>query len=176
VKIKIGESWVTCEVRDPERMRLARKVIGDQAELYVDANGAYTAKQAAMAGLQDFADTEGLDAASFTGIGAFSSPTVAYFDPDGRRYLDIPVDEQVEVLNLIGEVTRTPDGGRQVHAHVVLGRRDGSTRGGHLQRDTVRPTLEVVVTETPAHLARGYDEASGLPLIDLNAPSDRGSE
>jgi L-alanine-DL-glutamate epimerase-like enolase superfamily enzyme len=46
VKIKIGESWGTCLDRDLARMDQARDAIGDTAELYVDANGAYTRKQA----------------------------------------------------------------------------------------------------------------------------------
>ncbi|HEY1319918.1 MAG TPA: enolase C-terminal domain-like protein [Streptosporangiaceae bacterium] len=46
VKIKIGESWGGGERRDLARVRLAREVIGPDAELYVDANGGYTAGQA----------------------------------------------------------------------------------------------------------------------------------
>jgi L-alanine-DL-glutamate epimerase-like enolase superfamily enzyme len=46
VKIKIGESWGTEEVRDLARIRQARAVIGADADLYVDANGGYTAAQA----------------------------------------------------------------------------------------------------------------------------------
>jgi L-alanine-DL-glutamate epimerase-like enolase superfamily enzyme len=42
VKMKVGsEPW-----RDPERVRSARSAIGDGAELFVDANGAYERKQA----------------------------------------------------------------------------------------------------------------------------------
>ena len=50
VKIKIGESWGTSERRDLERVALARDVIGPDAELYVDANGGYTAGQAVRVG------------------------------------------------------------------------------------------------------------------------------
>ena len=46
VKIKIGESWGTDTPRDLDRMRQARTVIGDDVELFVDANGGYTRKQA----------------------------------------------------------------------------------------------------------------------------------
>lgn len=46
VKIKVGESWGADTGRDLERMTQARKVIGDQTELYVDANGGYSRKQA----------------------------------------------------------------------------------------------------------------------------------
>ncbi|MEV5149532.1 enolase C-terminal domain-like protein [Streptomyces sp. NPDC052727] len=46
VKIKIGESWGAREDRDLERVARARAVIGDTAELYVDANGGYRGGQA----------------------------------------------------------------------------------------------------------------------------------
>ena len=46
MKIKIGESWGADERRDVARVRLAREVIGPDAELYVDANGGYTTGQA----------------------------------------------------------------------------------------------------------------------------------
>jgi L-alanine-DL-glutamate epimerase-like enolase superfamily enzyme len=50
VKIKIGESWGSCEPRDLARIRHARDVIGRDVELYVDANGGYSAKQAVRFG------------------------------------------------------------------------------------------------------------------------------
>jgi len=50
MKIKIGESWGRCERRDLERTALARETIGDDVELYVDANGAYRAGQAVRVG------------------------------------------------------------------------------------------------------------------------------
>jgi L-alanine-DL-glutamate epimerase-like enolase superfamily enzyme len=46
VKIKIGESWGTAQARDLARIAFARNVIGQETELYVDANGGYTRKQA----------------------------------------------------------------------------------------------------------------------------------
>jgi predicted DNA-binding protein with PD1-like motif len=124
----------------------------------------------AVSGLTEFAREHGLDAAGFTAIGAFGAATLGYFDLDEKEYQKIPVHEQVEVLSLAGNITRKVDGGPQVHAHAVLGRSDGTTRGGHLLEGRVRPTLEVVLTETPAHLRRKLDEETGLPLIDVQNP------
>jgi L-alanine-DL-glutamate epimerase-like enolase superfamily enzyme len=56
VKIKIGESWGRCERRDLARVCHAREVIGSDAELFVDANGAYAAKQAVRLGSRMMAD------------------------------------------------------------------------------------------------------------------------
>jgi L-alanine-DL-glutamate epimerase-like enolase superfamily enzyme len=46
VKIKIGEDWGGCERRDLDRVALARRVVGPDTELYVDANGGYRTGQA----------------------------------------------------------------------------------------------------------------------------------
>ncbi len=48
-KIKVGQSWGTEADRDLARVALARRVIGE-AELYVDANGGYSVKQAIRLG------------------------------------------------------------------------------------------------------------------------------
>lgn len=121
-----------------------------------------------MEGLQRFAVEHGLTAAKFTAIGAFSEARLAYFRVDRNEYMDIPVPEQVEVLSLIGDVA-LKDGEPVVHAHAVLGKCDGSTIGGHLLSATVRPTLEVVLVESPRHLRKKVDQRTGLALIDLDA-------
>lgn len=118
--------------------------------------------------LTDFARDERLAASAVSAIGGFNEATLGYFDVDAKRYRQIPVREQVEVLSLLGDVT-VEGGDPRLHAHVVLGRRDGSTVGGHLLSATVRPTLEVVIEEAPAHLRRRHDPATGLALIDLTA-------
>ena len=68
---------------------------------------------------------------------------------------------------LAGDVA-DKDGVPQVHAHVVVGRSTGEARGGHLLEGHVRPTLEVMLTEAPAHLRRSFDPKSGLALIDVD--------
>jgi len=119
----------------------------------------------ASAGLLAFARQEKLSASQFTAIGAFRSAQLGYFVLEKRDYECIAIDEQVEVLSLIGDVTHG-DSGPKVHAHVVLGKRDGSPWGGHLLKGIVRPTLEVIITESPSHLQRRHDPATGLALID----------
>jgi uncharacterized protein len=121
----------------------------------------------AMAGLQEVARREGLAASRFTAVGGFRRATLGYFDAQRKEYQPIPIDEQVEVLSLIGDIAQS-DQGPQVHAHVVVGRSDGTTRGGHLLNGHVWPTLEVIVTESPTHLQRRFDPSVGIPLIDLD--------
>ena len=116
-----------------------------------------------IAGLTDFAVREEIHAAHFTAIGAFSSAVLAYFDWETKDYLKIPVQEQVEVLVLTGDIA-LKEGKPTVHAHVVVGRRDGTTRGGHLLSARVRPTLEVALT-TGGVLRKRFDPVTGLALI-----------
>lgn len=116
-----------------------------------------------MAGLREFAARKNIRAARFTGIGAFSSATLAYFDWESKSYRELPIDEQVEVLVLTGDLA-LKDGKPEPHVHVVLGRRDGSTRGGHLCAAIVRPTLELMLEQAGA-LERRHDPESGLALI-----------
>ncbi|WP_119154274.1 PPC domain-containing DNA-binding protein [Caldimonas tepidiphila] len=118
--------------------------------------------------LERFAVEQGLSASRITAIGAFERATLGYFDWERKDYERIPVEEQVEVLSLVGDFAL--DGERpRLHAHVVLGRRDGSTVGGHLLSAQVRPTLEVLVVDSPAHLCRRHDPDSGLALIRPDA-------
>ena len=126
----------------------------------------FEAGDEAVAGLKRFAEQQQLGAAQITAIGAFRDVTLGYFDWENKEYLQIPVIEQVEVLALIGDVAQEK-GKPKVHAHVVVGRSDGTTRGGHLLEGHVRPTLEVILTESPAHLRKEHDEESGLALIHL---------
>jgi hypothetical protein len=76
----------------------------------------------------------------------------------------VELAEQVELLSLVGDVA-LKDGEPQVHAHAVVGKRDGTAHGGHLVEATVRPTCELVLTESPAHLQKQVDAESGIALI-----------
>jgi hypothetical protein len=114
-----------------------------------------------------FANAEHITVASLTAIGAFERATLGWFDPERKEYRPIAIDEQVELLSCIGDFSLTPEGAPLLHAHLVVGRSDGTTRGGHLLEAHVRPTFEAIVSESPAHLRRSLDPTSGLALIDL---------
>jgi uncharacterized protein len=119
-----------------------------------------------VAGLKAFAEEQHLAASHFTAIGAFKEVTLGYFDWEKKDYLKIPVHVQVEVLSLVGDIAIN-NGKPNIHVHAVLGKRDGTTCGGHLIEAEVRPTLEVILTESPDHLIRRFDKESGLALISL---------
>ena len=120
-------------------------------------------------GLLAFAREHELQGAYFTGIGALREVTLGFWNHQTREYDKIPIREQVEVLFLGGNVARTQNGQPKVHAHVVVGKADGTAHGGHLMDAVVRPTLEVIVVESPRHLRRAVDPETGLALLDLKA-------
>ena len=123
----------------------------------------------AMECLSRFAREARLQAAQITGSGAFKDVVLKYFDWGDREYLDNRVEEQVEVASLIGDVAVGPKGEPSIHVHLVVGKRDGAALAGHLGSGHVRPTLELIITESPAHLRKVHDAESGLALIQLEA-------
>jgi uncharacterized protein len=122
-----------------------------------------------MTCLQRIAVSERMSAAQITGIGAFSNVVLQYFDWQKKQYQPIPIPEQVEVASLIGDIAEAPSGRPALHIHLVVGKRDGSAMAGHLLRALVRPTLEVIITESPVHLRKRQDDESGLALIRPDA-------
>jgi uncharacterized protein len=118
-------------------------------------------------GLTQFAIEQKLASASFKAIGALSSVKLGWLNWETKQYEPaVSLREQVELLSLIGDVA-LKDGQPQVHAHAVIGKRDGTAHGGHLLEAHVRPTCEVVLTESPAHLRKEFDPAAGIALIKL---------
>jgi predicted DNA-binding protein with PD1-like motif len=118
-------------------------------------------------GLLEFAERERLSAASFQAVGALSSVRLGWFNWESKQYeSSVRLDEQMELLSLIGDVA-LKDGKPIVHAHAVIGKKDGTAHGGHLLEAHIRPTCEVVLTESPSHLQKHIDPQSGLALIRL---------
>lgn len=122
-----------------------------------------------MTSLKRFVEREKLSFGQFSAIGAFRSARLGYFDWECKDYNPLPVSEQVEVASFIGDLATGPDGKPSLHIHCVLGCRDGRAIAGHLLEAHVRPTLEIVWRDSPAHLRKRHDADSGLALIDLNA-------
>ena len=119
----------------------------------------------AVGSIEGFARENCIAAAQLTGIGAFSDVVLGFFDWEMKDYRRIPLNEQVEVVSLLGDIALGPNGKPALHPHVVVSRVDGIAMGGHLLEAHVRPTLEVVLTESPRHLHKRKDSDSGLALI-----------
>jgi uncharacterized protein len=102
-----------------------------------------------------------ITAAQFMAIGGFSQVQLAYFNVQTKQYERRDVNEQVEVISLIGNVALM-DGKPFVHAHVCVGTREYQAHAGHLRSATVRPTLELFLTELNGELIREQDLSTGL--------------
>jgi predicted DNA-binding protein with PD1-like motif len=114
-----------------------------------------------------FVRENGIAAASITAIGAFERAVLGYFDWQTKQYRKIPVEQQVEVLSLLGDVALA-EAGPSLHLHAVLGKSDGSVVGGHLLEARVRPTLEVILVRPPSYLKKRKDAETGLALIAID--------
>lgn len=120
-----------------------------------------------LAELKRFASAKQLAGSSFKAIGALSHAKVGWFNWETKKYeVAAELNEQVELLSLIGDVAIL-EGEPQVHAHMIIGRRDGTAHGGHLMEAVVRPTCELILTENPAHMQKRFDPASGISLIRI---------
>jgi len=118
-----------------------------------------------MSGLTDFARQNKVTSASFTAIGAFSHATVAWFDDGRKEFKLIPIEHQVELVSMIGDIALVNDQ-PAVHTHVAVASSDGTVRGGHVINAFVFPTLELFMTVYPTPLHKESDKATGLKLID----------
>lgn len=145
-----------------------------EAKLLHDQNGLRTfaivfqKEDEVRRSLLEFAKTNRFADAHLSAIEAFSEVTLGFFDRQQKIYIKIPIREQVEVLTFTGNIVRN-DGRPSLHAHVVVGKSDGTAHGGHFLGGRVWPTLEMILSEMPVHLRRAHDQETGLALIRLAA-------
>ena len=110
--------------------------------------------------------SKGIEAGSFTVIGALKRARLGYYDQKNHEYRELKIDSPHEMASCIGNVS-LKDGEPFIHAHVVLADETGNTKAGHL--------LEGVVFAAEVHLRqlegprleRKYDEVTGLSLWNM---------
>ncbi|MGH9962961.1 MAG: PPC domain-containing DNA-binding protein, partial [Pyrinomonadaceae bacterium] len=111
-----------------------------------------------VSSLTHFARERQLNASDFSGIGACARVTLGLFELERKDYKRIHIDEQVEVMSVLGNITLNEKGEPKVHGHMVVGKSDGVAYGGHLFEAHVRPTLELFLVEHPLQLQRKMNE------------------
>ena len=136
------------------------KKLGDSFIVSID-NGCRIA-----AALTEFCRKEGISAGEITGLGAVRTATLRFLDPATLEYVDKTFDEQMEITNLTGNISRK-DGDVYLHLHASLGRSDYSVIGGHLLEATINGACELFVHPLPGMAGRRTDEGTGLNLYDL---------
>src|SRR5271157_116577 len=109
----------------------------------------------AFSGLLEFAEKYQVTSAHFTAIGALNGATLGWFDPQRAMYKKIPIEGQLEVVGMSGDIALY-QGKPVVHTHMVVGTSDGITRGGHVLGGYVSPTLEVMVTVDPITMQKRF--------------------
>ena len=100
-------------------------------------------------------------------IGALHPAEIKYFREDLQDYESLLIDEMVELLSASGSISIL-EGDPMVHLHVVVGRADGTTLGGHCgAQSTIHITGEVYIYETqdPIYRSKGID--SPVNLLNL---------
>lgn len=99
-------------------------------------------------------------------IGAVSKVHLGYFDLHEKIYKDFTIDEDLEIVSCVGNISRLKDD-YIVHAHVVASDVNGKCYAGHLMEGCeVSVTIEIIITEFPK-MSRAREEVTGLNLLDL---------
>ncbi|MDD7304974.1 MAG: DUF296 domain-containing protein [Peptoniphilaceae bacterium] len=116
--------------------------------------------------LHEVFDKEDIKAGSITGLGAVNKLDIGFFNPSTKSYKPIIFEENMEVTNLVGNVSRK-DGEVYTHLHIVCGREDASTVSGHLNEAWISLTAEIFVDVLDGEIGRKFDSDLGINIMDL---------
>jgi predicted DNA-binding protein with PD1-like motif len=100
-----------------------------------------------MSGLMEFAEKNHIRNGHFTGLGAIDQGVLQWADPVHKGHKTTEVNEEAEIVSLVGSIGSDKDGKPTVHAHIAVALSDGSTRGGHLVEARVSIICQVFVVE-----------------------------
>lgn len=115
-------------------------------------------------GITEYVTGAGIQAAWLTYLGAVSRASLRYYDQDERVYRDFDLDEHLEVLAGVGNVSLL-DRAPFVHAHAAFAGSNGKAVGGHLNSGTTVWALEVRIQELIGDpLIREPDDCTSLSL------------
>ena len=117
--------------------------------------------------LISLAEKEDIRAAEVTGLGAVDRVDLAFYHLNTQNYENHQIEEGFEVLSLMGNLTMN-QGKYHPHLHIVLGRKDLSTIGGHLNEAYTSVTMEITVTILEGAIERSLDETVSLDLMNLD--------
>jgi predicted DNA-binding protein with PD1-like motif len=101
-----------------------------------------------MSGLTEFAEKYHIRNAHFTGLGAINKGLFGWTDMEsGRGQKKIELNQEAEIVSLMGAISVDNQGRSNVHAHGTVALSDGSVKGGHWWEAHVSIIAEVFVTE-----------------------------
>lgn len=112
--------------------------------------------------------THSISSGLISAIGAVSQAKIGYFNQESKQYEEHLIDEPMEVLSLLGNVS-IKNNEAFAHLHITLAKRDLSTIGGHLCEGTTVYALEFSIIElTGQAFVRQFDRQTGLFLFGLD--------
>jgi len=114
--------------------------------------------------LEAFVRVKGINLAWISGVGAVSRATICYYDQEKKDWIDLDLDQHLEVAGLWGNVSLL-NGAPIVHIHIVLADEQGHCYGGHLGNNTLVFNLEILMTTLSGPtVVRKMDEQTGLTI------------
>ena len=124
-----------------------------------------------MPAIKLFCKQLGILAGVVSGIGAVNTATFRYLDPVTMRYVDKTFEEQMEITNLIGNISQK-DGEVYLHVHITASRSDYSCIGGHLLDARINGACELVVEDFGStYIGRTLDPETGINLYTFKPES-----
>lgn len=109
-----------------------------------------------MSGLIAFAEKYHIKNAHFTGLGALNKGLFSWADTDrGNQMKKIELNQEAEVVSMVGSITTDAQGRPTVHAHGSVAYSDGTIHGGHWFQAYVGIIAEIFVTEEEDAPAEG---------------------
>ena len=119
--------------------------------------------------LTDFVKTQNIKVGSIFGLGAVNSATLRFFNPETKQYVDKTFNEQMEISNLIGNIS-AKDGDEYLHIHATFGNSEYKAIAGHLMSAVINGAAEFEVESYPnAKMGRKFDSKIGLNVYDFEA-------
>jgi uncharacterized protein len=116
-----------------------------------------------IAQITDLAKEKEIETGFLSVIGALSRAKLGYYDQVSQKYIEIQIDEPVELVSCSGNISLR-DGLPFVHAHAVLLDREGRVWGGHLTSGSVFAAELYMQELLGPNLKRMPDSITGLNL------------
>ena len=106
---------------------------------------------------------ENIENAALQGIGAGKRFAISHFDSLEMHYHTRTFEGIIEIVSMSGNIAMV-NGEPSPHVHIVLGKEDFSTVGGHLVEGIINPTCEITILPLETKVFREKDERTGLNL------------
>lgn len=119
-----------------------------------------------MASLLDFLNQRDIRSGGISGVGAAHKVTLRFRDPKTKSYIDTTIEEQMEIVNLTGNVFEL-DGEVGIHVHGTFGRQNLTACAGHVKDIWIRGAGELFITVDDVTTDKTPDAATGLNIYKL---------